>query len=485
MINRILIRIKVVQILYSYLLSRSDFRIDTPPEASSRDRRFAYSVYLDMLMLIQELSGCRVNNPGRLTPEIGIDKPLRDNRVGRALADNVQLKDITFRDYADMAALTPVMPAIKQAVESSAIYKEYARKRKLTLDNDVDLWCTLLETTVLKCPELNSALRANPDFSLAGLNHGIMDAVVTLRSYNESRTSYMKAKNELQRSLDDAYRLYLALFALIVELTDEQADRLEAAKGKYLASANDLNPDTRLVDNELANYLRRQPELVKFIEDNKFSWLEASGLRKALLDSILASDLYAEYTAAPTTDWYRDCDFWRSALKNIIIPSDSLEEAMEGMSIFWNDDLPIVGTFVLKTIRRLSTEKPAEDGNAFLPAFKDEEDAEFGGRLFEFAVTNRELYRSYIDRFISTDWDPERLAFMDIVIMIVAIAEILNFPGIPVPVSLNEYIEIANTYSTPRSGPFINGILYSVIKMLADDGLLSKPFGIPSEKLND
>jgi N utilization substance protein B len=141
-----------------------------------------------------------------------------------------------------------------------------------------------------------------------------------------------------------------------------------------------------------------------------------------------------------------------------------------------------MGTFTLKTIRRYAlAENPAEV--TFLPQFKDEEDSQFALKLFTFAVQNREQYREYIDKFISRDWDPERLAFMDIVIMLVAIAEILNFPAIPLPVSLNEYIEIANAYSTRRSGPFINGILYSVVKMLVDEGKLQKPFGnLPQDK---
>ncbi|MDE6651976.1 MAG: transcription antitermination protein NusB, partial [Paramuribaculum sp.] len=159
--------------------------------------------------------------------------------------------------------------------------------------------------------------------------------------------------------------------------------------------------------------------------------------------------------------------------KSIILPSDELAEVLESKSVFWNDDIEIMGTFVLKTVKRIanSQKEPVE----LLPKFKDDEDARFGSELFMYSVNNLEEYRSYIDKFINaSQWDPERLAFMDGVIMITAIAELLNFPVIPIAVTLNEYIEIANSYSTQRSGQFINGILYSVINYLRQEGKLSK-----------
>lgn len=478
MINRILIRIKVVQILYSYLLSRSEFKIDGSPEGASRDRRFAYAVYLDMLMLIQELSGIRVNCPDRDFVAVEAEKTLRGNRVGRALADNPQLKEITFKNSADLALLKDVALPLYNKIINSAVYKDYARKRSRTLDDDVRLWTVILDTVVAKDTALQAALRKNPEFSLTGFNYGIMQAVDTLRSYNDARSMYLKARTDLQASLDQAYKLYMALFVLIVQLTDEQRERIESAKSKYIVSADDLNPNMRMAENRFAAFLASNPVIEKFINDNKFSWLSAEGLVKSLLDRIVASDVYQEYIESPVDDWSHDCEFWRSVLRSVVLPSDALDEALESMSIFWNDDLAIIGTFVLKTIRRFATagDEAAAADIDFMPPYKDDEDAAFGAALFTDAVEHREEYRSYIDKFISADWDPERLAFMDIVIMITAIAEILNFPSIPVPVSLNEYIEIANNYSTRRSGPFINGILFSVVKMLHDEGRLMKPF---------
>lgn len=485
MINRILIRIKVVQILYSYLLSRNEFKIDPAPAGASRDRRFAYAVYLDMLMLVQELSGCRTSVQGREVPILDIDKKLRANRVGRALAENELLKDVVARRGADgLNAIAPLIQQLSDKITASAVYADYAKHRNHELDDDVKFWTVILETTILKDPALTQVLRENPDFTLSGLHHGIYAAIDTLRSYNDTRAAYQKARKDLDASLEKASELYYALFALITEITQEQTDRFEAAKGKYLATAVDLNPETRFVDNRFARFLAEDARMQKFVEDHSFTWVDAPGLLSGLLDLILASDIYADYMALPETDWATDCEFWRNVMRSVILPSDALAEALENKSIYWNDDLSTMGTFVLKTIRRFAS----SDGGAgvdFLPAYKDDEDEAFGRQLFAAAVDNREQYRALIDRFINTDWDPERLAFMDIIIMITAIAEIVNFPGIPIPVSLNEYIEIANSYSTRRSGPFINGILYSVIKTLIDEGRIKKPFNVAGEEIQN
>ena len=199
-------------------------------------------------------------------------------------------------------------------------------------------------------------------------------------------------------------------------------------------------------------------------------------LLKALLDQIVESECYKEYMSrTEETTLEEDADFWRQIYKTIILPGDELAEALESKSVYWNDDLHVIGTFVLKTIRRFGQSKNDGADVRLLPQYKDDEDSRFGGELFEFAVKNYQQYREKIDSFVNRHrWDAERLAFMDTVIMVTAMAEILNFPAIPIAVSLNEYIEIANAYSTPKSGAFINGILYSVINSLKEEGKLLK-----------
>ena len=194
---------------------------------------------------------------------------------------------------------------------------------------------------------------------------------------------------------------------------------------------------------------------------------------KELLDKIKASEAYKEYMDEETTDFARDCELWRTLLRTVVFPSDALAEAMEARSVYWNDDLAIMGTFVLKSIKHFAASGRVD--TSLLPIYKDDEDAKFGPELFLTAIKERDTYKSYIEKFINdSSWDPERLAFMDIVILITAITELLKFPAIPMAVTMNEYVEIANYYSTQRSGQFINGVLFSIANYLREEGRLAK-----------
>ncbi len=483
MINRSLIRIKTVQILYSYFLSRNDFRLALPPEAqvSSKEQLLAYDVYCDLLGLLLKLS----STP--LGPGTGLvmneDPVLKKNKVGSALRDNSAVKELVSAHRERIAALDQIVAPLRDSIAESTVYTDYKRRRKLSLKDDVDFWNTVFSTTVRKSKVLERHLRANGEFSHGALERAVQMFAETLSGYDNSRTSYLKACTDLQTSMRQAYNLYHALLWLPVEITRLQATRLDMAKHKYLPTAEELNPDMRFVDNAFVAALSASPEMSAYLEEfpeaDPASWKDGDLLCNKLLDSILVSDLYKEYMEAESTDFGRDASFWREVMRTIIVPSDILSEIMEDRNVYWNDDLEIMSTYVLKTIRRSYLD---QNGNELeqpelklLPMYMNEEDERFGAELFEFVVNNREQYRSYIDRFINSEhWDPERLALMDIVILQTAIAEIINYPSIPIAVTLNEYIEIANSYSTPRSGQFVNGILFSVIQLLRDEGIITK-----------
>lgn len=471
MVNRILIRIKVVQMLYAYLLTRSEFKIDATPDGTSRDRRFAYTVYLDMLLLISELSGCNLQQ--RQLNAI-VPSKLAANRVGKALAETDILKSTLLKGTTNIQVLRPAMPGLLSVIEQNPMYQEYSRKRKTDLDIDVRLWVNLLTNVIAKDPEVDTLLRTTEEYTTAGFEAGVKRAVATLEAYNDTRAAYNSAKADLQKSLDKAYELYFGIFQLIIDLTRAAQERQETAKAKFLATHEDLNPDTKFVDNELVRRLERSEEMREFAKKHNLDWADEPALIRTLLDRILESKPYQDYMATEERSFESDCNLWRTLLKYVIFPSDALADELETRSIFWNDDLEIMSTFVLKTLGQIAR-NPEEEEIHFLPQYKDDEDAAFGAELFHLAVEHRELYRSYIDKFINSDqWDPERLAFMDIVIMICAIAELIHYPNIPVPVTLNEYIEIANAYSTQRSGQFINGLLYSIVNYLKEEKIIDK-----------
>lgn len=472
MVNRILIRTKVVQLLYSYLLTRTEFKIDMEPDISSADKKFAHVAYVDLLMLLLELTGHSSDNNNKVS-RYAIEDKLASSMLGNALAKDMNIRELMFKSNHNLNVLAPAIQQLHDRIAASTVFNDYKRKRKIDLTTEVSLWTVLFESVIATDPKLIEAFRTIPGFTAIGLQMAIAKVVSTIKSFEDARTGYYTALKNLDAALDKSYELYLSMFKLIIELTREQSRRLEGAKTKFLATSEDLNPNTRFVDNVFAAALENSKELEELTKNRAINWDTDITLISSLLDSITASDIYKQYMKAPSTDWAKDCDFWRQVLKNILMTSDDLTEALEDMSVYWNDDLQIMGTFVLKTIRRAESE-PAGTVS-FLPKFKDDEDASFGAELFEKSVNNREKYRSYIDRFINTEnWDTDRLAYMDIIIMIVAIAEIIGYPSIPLPVTFNEYIDIANSYSSPKSGQFINGILYNVVNYLKAEGIIVK-----------
>lgn len=473
MINRVLIRIKVVQMLYSYLLTQGEFKLPQAPENASRDRRFAYSFYVDLLLLIMRLSGTRPNAASRVIAGVDDNRYLPANRVIRMLRADSDLKAVAASSGFSDRYPDSLIEDLHGRITRSAIYRSYIHQRNRELADDVKFWTVTLESLFASDADLLAAARRDDQFSNVGYEEAFAQAVATVKSLGDISGAYISARNALTRSLDKAYELYHALLALPVELTQVEEQRLDAARHKFLATSADLNPNTRFVDNAMVKVLAESEQMKDFFAAHPFSWNDDPQLVRSLLDKVMASEIYKAYMEAESTDLKADCEFWRNIFRNVILPGDELAEALENMSVYWNDDLDIVGTFVLKTMRRIADARPGQD--ILLPQYKDDEDAAFGGELFVDTVEHFDEYRELIDRFIDRrQWDTERLAFMDVVIMTAAISELLNYPAIPIAVTLNEYIEIANSYSTPKSGQFINGILYSVINYLKNEGRLTK-----------
>ncbi|MCC8118921.1 MAG: transcription antitermination protein NusB [Bacteroidales bacterium] len=473
MVNRVLIRIKVVQMLYSYLLTRSEFRLNEAPETTSRDKRYAYTVYIDMVLLLLELSGYNVKSNER-PQKLNVERKLQENKVAKALSQNDAIRTAILRGNTQVGLLDDSLPSLYNKILESKVYIDYKKNRNTELGDDVILWTTILETIIARDESVTDALRKGGDFSLKGFQKGIKDLCNTLMSYADSREFFKKAKRDLEDSLDKAYELYLSIFAMIIDLTDEHERRLETAKQKHLATSDDRNPNTKLLFNQLAEYLRNSEHLKDLLDEYKVKrWSESSHFIRSMLDKVIESDVYKAYVEQPRKGLEEDAEFWRDALRTVILPSDLLMEEMEDQSLYWNDDLQTMGTFALKTLRQIA--QSGGETVELLPKFKDIEDEKFGPELFRYSVENQPVYRQYIERFIQhNNWDPERLAFMDIVIMTTAIAEIIHYPNIPVAVSVNEYVEIANNYSTEKSGGFINGMLYNIIKYLNDEGIIHK-----------
>ena len=279
------------------------------------------------------------------------------------------------------------------------------------------------------------------------------------------------AEKELFFSLSKSYDMYNYLLLLMVEITKQAERKQSAAKNKLLPTAEELYPNTKFVDNRFIAQLEANKQLLEFSETQKKTWDNEAEFVKGLCEKIMASDIYKEYMASETSSYEEDRELWRKLYKRIIFNNDELDQVLEDQSLYWNDDKEIVDTFVLKTIKRFEEKNGAKQ--ELLPEFKDEDDQDFARRLFRRTILNADYYRHLISEN-TRNWDLDRVAFMDVIIMQIALAEILSFPNIPVSVTLNEYVEIAKLYSTPKSGSFINGTLDGIVNILKKENKLTK-----------
>jgi len=289
--------------------------------------------------------------------------------------------------------------------------------------------------------------------------------------YQKNSCDLVSAENELLFSLEKSYELYHYLLLLIVLLTDAEQKRLDINRNKLLATEEELNPNRRLADNRFAEQLRTNGKLIAFSLRKGTLWNEDNSLFvRNLLKKIIQSDYYKEYLESADS-YLSDQEFWRSVFKHIIMEDKELCELLEDKSIYWEDDLDVVGTFALKTIKRFTPETGTKQ--ELLPMFKDEEDREFAVKLLRCALLEEKENNERINRQIN-NWELDRIAQMDLYIMQIALSELLNFPSIPISVTLNEYIDLARYYSTPKSPNFINGILDSIVRELKSEGKLFK-----------
>ncbi len=284
-------------------------------------------------------------------------------------------------------------------------------------------------------------------------------------------TDMRKAENELIFSLQKSYDLYFYLLSLLVELTNVYGQKVDNRKSKLLPTEEDKKPNTKLLDNKFINQLKQNKYLEKYLKDRPFSWYEHDAYIRKMLDAILTSEAYKEYIATDVNDYDGDREFWRKIFKHIICADEELYTILEDESLYWNDDIEIIQSFVLKTIKRFEEANGTEQD--LLPMFKDETDREFAVKLLRETLWNGKEYRNLIDKY-TQNWEAERIALMDMVIMQIAIAEIMTFPSIPISVTLNEYIDIAKSYSTVKSASFINGILDAVVKELKEENKIIK-----------
>jgi N utilization substance protein B len=260
------------------------------------------------------------------------------------------------------------------------------------------------------------------------------------------------------------------MLSLMVEISRLalRAHEAQATRAKRLGLSE---PSRKFVDNRFMLQLESNRQLQENRKAQRLDWTNEEEFVRTLYNKVVESDFFRDYMESGVDSYEEDRELWRKVYRYVIVDNESIDDLLEDVNIYWNDDRFIIDTFVLKTINRFSPE--SNDDQPLLPEFRNEEDLEFARKLVFQALNGAEYYRNLIAQN-TRNWDVERVPLMDRIIMQVALAEITSFPTIPLSVSINEYIEIAKSYSTPNSARYINATLDNISKRLISEHKLIK-----------
>ena len=296
----------------------------------------------------------------------------------------------------------------------------------------------------------------------------VMQSVyATLQSKNDNLT---KEEKFLMQSIDKMADLHALLLSLLVEVQQMASTHLEIAKKKHLASSEEKNPSTKFIENQVISIFKESISLNNYLEEKKLTnWKLDDEFVRVIWDLIKDSSVYKKYLNTKTTSFEEDKKFVLEIFKKIIAPNDKLADYFEDQNISWVDDIPFVNTWIVKDINGLKENKTYRISKLY----KDDDDKDFVLKLYRKVILNYEKYNKEIDDK-TPNWDTERIADIDMILMKMAIWEVLEFPTIPTRVSMNEYIEIAKDYSSQKSSYFINGVLDKILKDLTNSKRIQK-----------
>lgn len=296
-------------------------------------------------------------------------------------------------------------------------------------------------------------------------------ALTTLYAFDRRAGDNLQtAENELILSIGKTYDLYHYLLILILDIADLAREKIEIAKQKRIPTHEDLNPNRRFIDNQIIRQIEINQSLRSYTHNRHLSWSDNPELIRNLYNSMLSWDGYTEYTTR-IGGYSDDKKFIGRLINEIIMPSDEFAGVLEEKSIYWNDDLDVALVMLERTLKGFREQ--AGEEIPLVNLYKNEEDERFVKVLLRKAIIHTDEYSGFIDKH-TTNWEIERIALMDRLVMVLALAEIIEFDEVPVKVTLNEYIEIAKYYCTAKSSIFVNGILDKIVREMREKKMFVK-----------
>ena len=281
------------------------------------------------------------------------------------------------------------------------------------------------------------------------------------------------AEKELDKSISETYDLEVYLFSSLLEMRDIAENQIEDAKGKFFPTEEEKNPNMRFVNNELLRQLSENTELTKAIEKLKINWSDQRDLLKRILNKFKASNSYKDYMSKQEITYDDDKKAVIQLLKNYLLKNESFLDYLAELKLYWESDFQYVGLSFLKFLKEFKQSDSASKSITKSFGFDEKEIRDFALDLFRKCIGHYDEFDSMFDKHIE-NWDKERIAFMDTLIIKMGLVELVYCPEIPVRVTLNEYIEMAKEFSTERSNLFVNGLLDRFLIDLRASGKIRK-----------
>lgn len=288
--------------------------------------------------------------------------------------------------------------------------------------------------------------------------------------FQSEKNDLFAGEKELNLSIEKVYDLYISQLLILPELTHTAAVQIEERKNKKLPTQEDLNPNYKFVNNLLIKKIEDDKRIASIATQRKISWTGEKELIRKIFSAVQKSEWYKTYMQTRENNFQEDAEFIIQIFKKIISQDELLLHYYEERSIYWLDDFELVNSMLVKSLKQTKENEPL----VILNLFNDEEDdRKFMVDLFRKTVIHSKEYEEMISEK-TKNWEVERIAAMDILIMKMALAEVLNFSNIPIKVSLNEYIDISKRYSTPKSNVFVNGVLDKIFNELKAENKIVK-----------
>ncbi|MBQ5453314.1 MAG: transcription antitermination factor NusB [Bacteroidales bacterium] len=296
--------------------------------------------------------------------------------------------------------------------------------------------------------------------------------------YQGGDSDISKSEKELLYSIQKSYDLYFYLFLLGIEVCKYAESVINSKKQKLLATETDKNPSLKFVNNKFLEQFKENADFQRQVNGKKMSWANYPELPKRIFTTLEQTDEYQAYMQKASSSYEDDKKIVAFMFENVVYDCDLFYQTLEQMSVYWVDTAEFIIGMVLKTIERYKL--GFDSSYPLVKMFKNDDDRDFVFRLFRRTIAKDEYYRNLISEN-TQNWDIERIAFLDILILQTALAEVECFPEIPLKVTFNEYIELAKNYSTSKSSIFVNGVLDKIVSKLLEDKKITKIAEMPNQ----